>query len=288
MRKHYRYIVIFFLICVIAAGTFVSAATKPERFTFIVFGDNRPNRPELAQPGTFKIILRDIDSLNPAFAINTGDSVYGASGNTLREQYKDYQETIGSLLKTKVHLALGNHEILGSRSNQEFFAKELGNLYYSFDYGDAHFIVLDSEYVGETGRIAGKQLEWLKEDLEKSRTAQYKFVFFHRPMYPVDGHIGKCLDQYPKERDALHKLFVQYRIAAVFAGHEHLFDYQFKNGVRYIITGGAGAFLYPSIKGEGDYHHYVVVSVNGDKLEMKVVKPALQGKPRTEFTASPT
>ena len=102
-------------------------------------------------------------------------------------------------------------------------------------------------------------------------------------MYPVGGHLGKCLDMYPKERDTLHNLFVQNRITAVFAGHEHLFNEHVKNGVRYIITGGGGASLSPSIYGTGDFHHYVVVSVKGGKVEMKVVKPAQDGKPQEEI-----
>lgn len=259
------------------------AAEKPESFTFVVFGDNRPDRPDLPQPEAFKIMLREADARRPAFAVNTGDCIYGSSNKQLREkQYKDYCDTLQSLFKPKVYLALGNHELHGGRASQEFFAKELGNIYYSFDYADSHFIVLDSEVVGEAGHITGKQLEWLKEDLKKSRAARHKFVFLHRPLYPVDGHMGRSLDQHPAERDALHRLFVQNRITAVFAGHEHLFHTQIKNGVRYVITGGAGAFLYPSVEGKGDFHHFVLVSVDGDKLEMKVVREGRSGKPWVE------
>ena len=288
MRKFYLSVGILSLLLLALAtavtGVFdgISGKTEdqPKQFTFVVFGDNRPNRPDLAQPETFKKILRKIDALNPAFAVSTGDCIYGSPVESrMLEQYKDYTETIGSLLKAKVYLALGNHEILGSTANQEFFANELGALYYSFDYGDSHFIVLDSDVVGQAGRIIGDQLEWLKEDLKKSRAARHKFVFLHRPLYPVDGHKGRSLDKYPEDRNALHHLFARNRITAVFVGHEHLYDEQVNNGVRYIITGGGGAFLYPSIHGTGDFYHFVVVSVTGDEAQMKVVKLAQGGKP---------
>lgn len=289
MRRSIRLLCLMVAITSLMAVSMAADTPADKQFTFVVFGDNRPNQPSHAQPETFKKILKEIDALNPAFAVNTGDSIYGSSNRErLRQQYADYTKTVRSLLRAKVYLALGNHEILGSRANQEFFAKELGAPYYSFDYGGSHFVVLDSELVGEAGRITGKQLEWLKEDLEKSRAARHKFVFFHRPMYAVDGHLGRCLDMYPDDRDALHALFVRSRITAVFAGHEHLFHEQVKNGVRYIITGGAGAFLYPSIKGGGDFHHFIVVSVDGDKVEMKVVKPALRGKPAEEIPIGKT
>ena len=283
MRKNVRYIIPFLLLSLavaMLAASSMSAGNSAEKFTFVVFGDNRPSRSSLPQPTAFKRILKEINAHNPAFTVNTGDAIYGSSKKSrTQEQYKDYTETIASLLKAKVYLAIGNHEIHGSRSNQEFFAEKLGNLYYSFNHGDSHFIVLDSEYVGEAGKITGKQLEWLKDDLEKSRNARHKFVFFHRPMYPVDGHIGSSLDKYPKERDALHNLFIRNRINTVFAGHEHLLSHGTRNGVHYVITGGGGAPLYPSLKGEGDFYHYVVVSVNGDKVDMKAIKLGMRGKP---------
>lgn len=301
MQKYYRFIGLFLLACILIGSIALiitaqntstevpvpSATRMPEPpaaigpaepFTFAVFGDNRPSSANSAQPEAFRVVLKAIDALNPAFAINTGDSVYGSSDSKkMQAMYNAYKDVTKSLLRAKVYLTLGNHEILGSRANQAFFTKELGAPYYSFDYGNSHFIVLDSEVVGEAGRIIGKQLEWLKGDLNKARAAKHKFVFVHRPMYPVDGHKGSSLDQYPKYRDALHSLFVRYRVDAVFAGHEHLFNYQVKNTVRYIITGGGGAPLYPSYLGTGDFYHFTMVTVDGSKVEMKVVKPEMKG-----------
>lgn len=260
-----------FRVPVLLALLFI-ATSAAQSAPFIVFGDNRPYLSTFAQPKIFKDILKDAATLSPAFAVNTGDCIYGASSvGRLKEQYDDYKAAISSF-PGKVYLAVGNHEIGGKKSHEDFFAKELGSLYYSFDYEGAHFIVLDTEVVGEEGRITGKQLAWLKQDLHASRAAKYKFVFMHRPMYPVGGHIGSSLDKYPDQRNALHWLFVQSHVSAVFTGHEHLFDHTVRNGVHYIITGGAGAGLYTSTKGEGDFHHYIAVDISGDKLSMKLVK----------------
>lgn len=248
-------------------------------YTFAVFGDNRPNQADSSPTDTYRTILKKIDSFNPEFAVNTGDSIYG-SWNPLKakEQYEQYVQVTKSNLRAKAYLTVGNHEIALNPLNQAFFAHELPGLYHSFDCGGDHFIMLDSDVVGQTNKITGDQLEWLKDDLQKSRAARHKFVFLHRPLYPIDGHMGQCLDKYPKDRDALHALFVRNRITTVFQGHEHLFNAQTKNGVRYVITGGGGAFLYPSIYGEGDFHHFVLVTISGEKIEMKVVKPAMDGQ----------
>lgn len=258
----------------------IAPAPEVTSFTFAVFGDNRPGTPDGAQPEAYRTVLKKIDSFEPAFAVSTGDSIYG-SWNPLKmqEQYEKYVQVTKANLRAKVYLALGNHEIAGNPVNQAFFQKELPGLYYSFDHGNAHFIVLDSYIVGQANKVTGDQLEWLKEDLQKSRAIRHRFVFLHSPLYPVDGHMGQCLDKYPKDRDALHALFVKSRITAVFVGHEHLFHQQMKNGVRYVITGGGGAPLYPSYDGKGDFHHFVLVNVSGDKVEMKVVKPAFGKSP---------
>lgn len=64
----------------------------------------------------------------------------------------------------------------GIEDNPEFgkkmFEKKLGNRYYSFDHKGWHFIVLDDIYRGEGGSYIGyiddKQIDWLKQDLEKT------------------------------------------------------------------------------------------------------------------------
>jgi len=276
MNKRLYIIGILILIAIAVAFAVAQEQPSPSPFTFAVFGDNRPARPDSAPPDSYRTVLKKIDSLDPAFAVNTGDCIYG-SWNPLKakEQYEQYVQVTKANLRAKVYLTLGNHEIAGNPVNQVFFGKELPGLYYSFDQGGDHFIVLDSYVIGQASKITGDQLEWLKEDLRKSRAARHKFVFLHAPLYPVDGHMGQCMDKYPKDRDALHALFVRNRVTAVFQGHEHLFSAQTKNGVKYIITGGGGAPLYPSFKGEGDFHHFVLVTVSEDKVEMKLVKPAI-------------
>ncbi|MHB0913974.1 MAG: metallophosphoesterase family protein [Armatimonadota bacterium] len=266
-----RLFILLFLLCALPAHA----------FTFAALGDNRPFLPGGGQPSAFKAILKDLEQERPAFAVNTGDCIFGSSNRErFLRQYADYEKAL-ALYSGKVYLALGNHE-LRNLEQQEFFSKEFGSPYYSFDYDDSRFIVLDSEMVGQVGRIAGEQRRWLESELARSRTVEHVFVFMHRPMYPVDGHRGSSMDMYPKERDSLHALFVKYHVTAVFMGHEHLFDLQKRNGVCYVITGGAGAPIYQSSKNSGEYYHYVMVSVEGPSVKLSVVRPRHGGAPRWE------
>ncbi len=286
---------ILLLTGLIAAISLLTAADspakmpKPGEFTFVVIGDSQPWTPDGKIPDVFRDLIKRIDTLNPAFVVHTGDRIYGTGSSvaTVRRQYEEFKEAVKPL-RAKLYQAIGNHEIQGSIANQEFFKKEIGGLYYSFDHGNSHFTVLNSQIVGEEGRITGKQLEWLKDDLHQARAAKHRFVFVHMPLFPVDGHLGRALDSRPKERDALHKLFVAGRVDTVFCGHEHLYDEQTRNGVRYIITGGGGARTWPSFQGKGDFYHFIIVNVKGDKVEMKGYRPAQRGRLEEEFPIGKT
>jgi hypothetical protein len=94
----------------------------------------------------------------------------------------------------------------------------------------------------------------------------------HRPLFSkVDADLSKGKSFKDKAgRDALHKLFVKYKVKAVFAAHEHLFSDTVKDGVRYLITGGGGAPLYSSPQDSG-FYHYVLVSVAGGDIRIDVI-----------------
>lgn len=275
--KRYRYIPCLIAVLIGLISIAPICAQTSGAFKFAVIGDNRPANANLPQPRRFAKMIKEIDASNPAFAVNVGDCIYGSGDvDTMKTQYGKYADLLKSTLRAKMYLTIGNHEISGSQANQDFFKKELGRLYYSFDYGNSHFVVLDSDVVGEASRITGAQLEWLRKDLGDSKAAN-KFVFVHQPLYPVDGHIGSSQDRYPKQRDALHSLFMRMRVNTVFVGHEHLFNEQVRNGVRYIISGGGGAPTYPALNGEGDFYHYIIVTVDGRDIQMTLMKPAQAG-----------
>ncbi len=290
-----RYTAIFSIICLILSLTIVSVqAKKPSpahapitAFTFAVFGDNQPPNAEAPQSALFKEILAEINTRHAAFSVNTGDTVYGAPAiDKLSLMYKDYTDTVSSISKKKVYMAVGNHDISGIAEHESFFKAHNGPLYYSFTYKTAHFIVLDSETVGQECQITGEQLAWLKLDLQKARASKYKFVFLHRPMYPAGSGLGQCMDKYPAERDALHELFVANHVTAVFTGHEHCFNEHLRDGIRYVINGGAGGTLRPTFFGMGGFFHYIVVTIDGNKIEMKAVKPSINGKPSEDIPFS--
>ncbi|MCX5813654.1 MAG: metallophosphoesterase [Proteobacteria bacterium] len=154
------------------------------------------------------------------------------------------------------YIAPGNHDINSAKS-----LKIYGNLirkpvYHSLSTEDTNFIVLSTETPGETSRITGKQLEWLREELRKN--SLYKIVFLHKPLFPTAFGKGYCLDRHMVDRDALHDLFVKSGVNVVFAGHEHLYNRIEKDGIIYVTTGGGGSRLLTFDEEYGGFFHYTI------------------------------
>jgi hypothetical protein len=116
-------------------------------------------------------------------------------------------------------------------------------LYYSFDYGPAHFICLSTFPSNNTDQSThfdpgSHQVSWLEADLAKT-DKEWIFVFTHIPI--VDGKGG------PHDKpvfDACEPLFQLYGVDAVFQGHEHFYARRYYNGIPYFVMGGGGGELF--------------------------------------------
>jgi 3',5'-cyclic AMP phosphodiesterase CpdA len=174
-------------------------------------------------------------------------------------------------------LTVGNHDAHSKvPGSEQIYTQQVdlpGNeLYYSFVAGNSLFVVLDSSLDDQEKKITGKQYAWL-EGILANAAQKHKFVFVHHPLYTVKGkgkHAGNSLDRYPVERDRLQALFVKHHVELVFTGHEHLYERKLVDRITHVISGGGGAPLYADEK-DGGFNHFVVVTVDGDKVTAEVV-----------------
>ena len=247
------------------------------KFSFIVLGDNRSGDD----------VYRELVSLamerKPDFIVNTGDMIETPGSKEDWAKFWDMSKPI----TVPYFLTVGNHDVHSKApSSKKKYRKQVdlpGNeFYYSFPAGNSLFVVLDTSNDGQEKRIKGKQLKWLKEVLANT-TQQHTFIFLHHPLYTEKGkgrHSGDGLDKYPQDRDRLNALFVKSRVDAVFTGHEHFYQRKAVDGVTQVITGGGGAPLY-SKEEDGGFHHFVRVTVDGDKVSGEVVD--INGRVRDRF-----
>jgi hypothetical protein len=109
-------------------------------------------------------------------------------------------------------------------------ATDQSQLSYSFDFNGSHFVVINTDPVGDD---AHAPVVWLSNDLAaaKSRGMQHIFVFGHKPAYtyyfgadaaaPNPDHPAG-LDNDPASRDAFWSVIEEYN-ATYFCGHEHIY-----------------------------------------------------------------
>lgn len=255
-------------------GSFQAAPATPAKFSGVVFGDTR-SRHDLHRK-----IMEAIGKLSPEFLIHTGDLV--TDGKDV-EQWPRFFEIEGPVLKNTVFFpALGNHE-RNCKYFYDFFDVETP--YYSFDWGGAHFTVLNTD-LGNVALSAkareefwAEQDRWMQDDLEKAQKAEFRFVITHHPPFTA---VKRRQNDNPR-MSAMVPIFEKYKVAAVFSGHDHNYQHHAKNGVHYIVTGGGGAPLYPvdgpieglTVKVEST-EHYVRMLGEPGKVRMEAV--ALDGR----------
>jgi UDP-2,3-diacylglucosamine pyrophosphatase LpxH len=242
--------------------------------TFAVFGDNRPDSPLAPQPETFHQILKLIQDHQVNLVFSVGDIVRGSRHpKVYRKQYEDFKSLVSNLLNCPIYVAPGNHD-LQNPTGRNLFKKFISSqTYFSFDYQGHHFIILNTEEIGEAGKIGSNQLRWLKDDLEKNK-GKTSFIFMHRPLYSImnpQGDPNKHLSFVDKENEAaVRKLVEKYRVEAVFAGHEHFFNFRQINGVNYFITGCSGSSPYTD-KRHGGFPHFLLVNVKPTTVTYQVI-----------------
>jgi len=219
--------------------------------SFAIIGDLRLGFNE----SIYTKFLSQIDSEGINLFIIVGD-VINEPGN--EDEWKRFFDLTGN--QKKVHIAPGNHDVNNYKS-LKIYKKYIENPpYHSFSSGDTQFVVLSSEMPDSEAKIIGKQLSWLKGELEKPFL--FRIVFIHRPLFSTVFGKNYSLDRFIKERDMLHELFVKYGVSAVFSGHEHLYGRIEKDGITYIITGGGGAPLHRFNEESGGFFHYIVAKRN--------------------------
>lgn len=224
--------------------------------------------------------------------VHTGDMVYesGELGEQNPQFFKPFKDLLRQMVVWPV---MGNHDYATSkgtpwRTVQYTPANNAARSeqYYSFDHGNAHFTVLDSDQSTSRG---SPQYVFLAQDLAAS-TAPWKFVFFHHAIYVSAGANSSI-------RSNLVPLFDAYHVDVVFMGHVHLYERSKPlrgnkvvapgAGTVYVTTGGGGASLHKSAsssttaRAESAYH-YTRVKVDGGLLALEMIRA--DGKVRDTMT----
>lgn len=262
-----------------------AAADSNGQYQYVVLGDNRDGY------DTFEQIIQQADGKNPVFVIDNGDLVFSGKPN----QYRLFDKVVSGC-STTLCTTLGNHDIRGN--GRATYTMLYGPAYYSFDFAGSHFVFLDSSRGwAEKKAISDEQYAWLEKDLAK---AQGKKIFVVSHIPPHDPRTGtsanevpnlvneiksgkswieQTLDNYfstknmnhgfqdPQEAAKFENLMSEYHVDTVYLSHIHSYLEYTKGGVRYLISGGAGAELLS----ENSYYHYMIANI-GDVNTVTMVE----------------
>lgn len=244
-----------------SAGGFADVGGAPDSFSFVVFGDCHVGR----SPETDAICRELVSRLNRekdvAFAVNVGD--FADHGK--KSAYEKYLRIISGL-RIKVYHVPGNHDLAGD--GYKYYKQMINDkYYYSFDHGNSHFVILNNAYARSFG---AKQFAWLKQDLASTKK-KHIFVFMHRPMFdPAEIFSGYVMSGREVIKE-LMRIFDKHGVDYVFAGHIHGYASSRRDSTFYVVSGGGGGPLHLP-KDFGGFHHYVKISVEGDKVEDMIVR----------------
>ncbi len=218
---------------------------------FYVFGDSQ------GYQGGVEQIVAAANQYRPQFILHCGDLTSFGHEN----QYQEIKAVLDQA-QVPVYTTIGNHDI--KEGGGVLYAEYFGSPTYSFDSGPAHIAVFNTS----SGDVAEHELAWLEQDLSQT-DSEYKFVFTHIPPFnPLSQLDHSLINTTTSTR--LMALFEEQNVDVVFTGHIHVFNDSIANGVRYIMTGGAGASLYAD-EDHGGIYHFVNVTVTQSDLYIETV-----------------
>ena len=267
--------------------TLHTAPSGPAPFRFVAFGDCGVD-----DANQYAVAAR-VDSLNPDLGLVVGDVIYegGEQANFTPRYFTPYRPIIR---RSVFYPVVGNHDILtnGGQPFVDAFYLPTNRMdgtekYYSFDYGNAHFVAIDGNQSANAAMYS-----WVEADLAAT-SKPWRFVYFHQPMYSNPGAHGSDLAL----RSNLEPIFMKHGVDVVFSGHNHYYSrsypiangvavdtaqgssYHNPGGVIYLVAGGGGRGLYavtandPLTRSAFSVFHAVAVDVVGDSVYVQAVLP---------------
>ncbi len=286
-------------------GSFTTASDDINTFTFVAVTDTQSEHLADAYFST-ATMKKALDlAKNSAFIMHSGDFVDEGDEEYLWLAQMNTAKDI--LMNNIIVPAVGNHEDENHAFWQHFKIPHTNDhkttgAYYSYDYGNVHFVVLDTnkENSDGTSYIDDEQLEWLKDDLKAAndRNVDWIIVNMHKGLYTVGDHSDS--EMFAGEdgaRARVGKVFEEYGVDLVLQGHDHcpsvtypLFDgKKADEGVIYINTGSAGAKSYTfdenlmsdeyydlfsyfdeNDRSDDTYQNFAIIDVSSEKIVVKM------------------
>ncbi len=262
-----------------------SRTPQADKFSFLAFGDSGAESPQQASLVQLMAAEPDI-----SMVVHVGDLAYP---DGTFEEFEDAYFGVNAPLMARLPFfsTPGNHEYntdsaapylaVVAAPESGVPAADLGR-YYSFDWGNAHLVSVDSNLLA-TAR-ASAMLAWLDADL--AATDRYwRIVFLHHTPYPTGFHLGDPICAAVEQ--LVNPVVERHGVQLLLAGHEHGYErtHPLAGGqlvgssspsTTYVVTGGGGGVL-ESVGSSArtaisvQAFHYLRVDVEGQALTLTAI-----------------
>ena len=227
-------------------------------------------------------MLKAVGAGNPAFIVSCGDNV--DTGKNIAQWGWLLDDQAAVWANYTFSGVVGNHEkhdyaLSSITATPAVATVEESGFYYSYNYQDVHFVMLNTNDVAADGTLGEAQYKWLEADLDKaSKDAKVQFivVVLHKGPYTAGSHAFD--DDVIAMRAQLSPLFAAKQVDLVLQGHDHTYSVSeyiggtadangkyTKVDVKYDATGAAidpDGVLYVNLGTMGDkYYNYIYSSL---------------------------
>ncbi|ACT93289.1 metallophosphoesterase [Dyadobacter fermentans] len=229
------------------AGNFFETAPLPAqtgKYTIGVMGDCGNN--SVNQINTRDKLLDFLGNEYMDAWLLLGDNAYmtGTEAEYQSGFFNIYKDRL--LKQTPLYPTPGNHDYANNASRQVDHAVPYYNIFtvpsageaggvpsgtesfYSFDYGNTHFLSLDS-YGMESGNTRlydtlGTQVQWVKADLAANTNKDWVIAYWHHPPYTKGSHDSDIELELINMRKNFIRILERNGVDLILCGHSH--DYE--------------------------------------------------------------
>jgi len=274
----YRYQLIFYegdAVYPTEVGGFSTLEQSARSFSFVVYGATR------SFPDRHKLVADAIATSEDASVVFHAG---GLVDTPTEERFDNFFWAIADLARSHPFVS-----VIGDRDSDDgslyfnYLALPVGGgfqdeQWWSFDYGNVHFVGLDSTLAESADQVAMRvQTAWLENDLSQV-VGKLIVVFSYDALYSASYAEGKnkalC--------SAWESLFRYYGVDVVFSASETCYEHVYRSGVHYVTTGGGGAPLIPAPEGTAPgtvsrrygMLHYVRCTLADDSLLIEAIPVA--------------
>lgn len=234
------------------AGIIKTEPENSDRFSALIFSDSQFwDMATEAQYGANTQIAAFSQYPEAAFAINCGDMMDSGQDEA---QWEEIFKLGKSYFSNYTYMPVtGNHD---SGSNAVFNHFNLlpaenssteSGVYYSFDYGNVHFIIVNSNETSDEYMLSQQQRDWIIADAAASDKT-FKVLCVHHPIY--SGRSDPL--QIATYRSYFSKLITEAGIDFVFQGHTHCWSRTYP----LVDTEGSPTQVLPENKYSGTINGY--------------------------------